>query len=175
MVVPSVAVVGATGAVGEIMRQVLIEHNFPLRSIKFLASARSAGKSLEFKGKTYQVEPIRAEAFAGVDIVLSSTPASVSRESSPMAAQAGAIVIDNSSAWRMDPEVPLVVPEVNAKDLDHIPKGIVANPNCSIKWSWPLSRSTIWPASNGSSWPPTRLPRAKARRGSSNLTPNLQP
>src|SRR5713226_6100539 len=80
VVVPSVAVVGATGAVGEIMRQVLIEHNFPLRSIKFLASARSAGKSLEFKGKTYKVEPIRADAFAGVDIVLSSTPASVSRE-----------------------------------------------------------------------------------------------
>ena len=131
MVVPSVAVVGATGAVGEIMRQVLIEHNFPLRSIKFLASAGSAGKSLEFKGKTYKVEPIRAEAFAGVDIVLSSTPASVSRESSPMAAQAGAIVIDNSSAWRMDPEVPLVVPEVNAAALERIPKGIVANPNCS--------------------------------------------
>ncbi len=131
MVVPSVAVVGATGAVGEIMRQVLIEHNFPLRSIKFLASARSAGKSLEFKGKTYKVEPIRAEAFAGVDIVLSSTPASVSRESSPMAAQAGAIVIDNSSAWRMDPEVPFVVPEVNAAALERIPKGIVANPNCS--------------------------------------------
>jgi aspartate-semialdehyde dehydrogenase len=131
VVVPSVAVVGATGAVGEIMRQVLIEHNFPLRSIKFLASARSAGKSLDFKGKTYKVEPIRAEAFAGVDIVLSSTPASVSRESSPMAAQAGAIVIDNSSAWRMDPEVPLVVPEVNAAALERIPKGIVANPNCS--------------------------------------------
>ena len=131
MVVPSVAVVGATGAVGEIMRQVLIEHNFPLRSIKFLASARSAGKSLDFKGKTYKVEPIRADAFAGVDIVLSSTPASVSRESSPMAAQAGAIVIDNSSAWRMDPEVPLVVPEVNAAALERIPKGIVANPNCS--------------------------------------------
>jgi len=131
VVVPSVAVVGATGAVGEIMRQVLIEHNFPLRSIKFLASARSAGKSLDFKGKTYKVEPIRADAFAGVDIVLSSTPASVSRESSPMAAQAGAIVIDNSSAWRMDPEVPLVVPEVNAAALERIPKGIVANPNCS--------------------------------------------
>jgi aspartate-semialdehyde dehydrogenase len=113
------------------MRQVLIEHNFPLRSIKFLASARSAGKSLEFKGKTYSIESIRPEAFAGVDIILSSTPASVSREASPMAAKAGAIVIDNSSAWRMDPEVPLVVPEVNAAALQCIPKGIVANPNCS--------------------------------------------
>ena len=128
---PSVAVVGATGAVGEIMRQVLDEHSFPFRAIKFLASERSAGKTITFKGKTYPVEPIRPEAFAGVDIVLSSTPASVSREYSPIAARAGAIVIDNSSAWRMDPDVPLVVPEVNADALRRIPKGIVANPNCS--------------------------------------------
>lgn len=128
---PSVAVVGATGAVGEIMRRVLAEHNFPFRAIKFLASARSAGKAISFKDKTYPVEPISPEAFTGVDIVLSSTPASVSRETSPMAARAGAIVIDNSSAWRMDPEVPLVVPEVNAEALRQIPKGIVANPNCS--------------------------------------------
>jgi aspartate-semialdehyde dehydrogenase len=129
--VPSVAVVGATGVVGEIMRQVLSERSFPLHSIKFLASQRSAGKSIDFKGKSYVVEPTRPEAFAGVDIVLSSTPASVSRESSPIAAKAGAIVIDNSSAWRMDPDVPLVVPEVNADALRAIPKGIVANPNCS--------------------------------------------
>jgi aspartate-semialdehyde dehydrogenase len=124
-------VVGATGAVGEIMRQVLDEHAFPFRSIKFLASERSAGKTITFKGKSYPVEPIRPEAFAGVEIVLSSTPASVSRETSPMAAKAGAIVIDNSSAWRMDPDVPLVVPEVNADALRRIPRGIVANPNCS--------------------------------------------
>ena len=129
--VPSVAVVGATGAVGEIMRQVLGERNFAVRAIKFLASDRSAGKTIEFKGKKYQVEPLRSEAFTGVDIVLSSTPAAISREYSPMAARAGAIVIDNSSAWRMDPEVPLVVPEVNADALKKIPKGIVANPNCS--------------------------------------------
>jgi aspartate-semialdehyde dehydrogenase len=127
----SVAVVGATGAVGEIMRQVLDERAFPVRTIKFLASPRSAGKSLTFQGKSYTIEPIRPEAFAGVDIVLSSTPAGVSREASPMAAKAGAIVIDNSSAWRMDPQVPLVVPEVNAEALRNIPKGIVANPNCS--------------------------------------------
>jgi aspartate-semialdehyde dehydrogenase len=130
-VLPSVAVVGATGAVGEIMRQVLDEHSFPFRAIKFLASERSAGKPVTFKGKTYPVEPLRPEAFAGVDIVLSSTPAGVSREYSPIAAKAGAIVIDNSSAWRMDPDVPLVVPEVNADVLRKIPKGIVANPNCS--------------------------------------------
>src|SRR5438045_6056994 len=130
-VVPRVAVVGATGAVREIMRQVLSERKFPLRSIKFLASERSAGKSIEFQGKTYPVEPLRAEAFAGVDFVLSSTPASVSREFSPLAARTGAVVVDNSSAWRMDPDVPLVVPEVNAYALADIPKGIVANPNCS--------------------------------------------
>jgi aspartate-semialdehyde dehydrogenase len=130
-VLPSVAVVGATGAVGEIMRQVLIEHAFPLRAIKFLASERSAGKTIEFKGKSYLVEPLRPAAFVGVDLVLSSTPALVSREYSPIAAKAGAVVVDNSSAWRMDPEVPLVVPEVNAAALARIPKGIVANPNCS--------------------------------------------
>jgi aspartate-semialdehyde dehydrogenase len=130
-VVPSVAVVGATGAVGEIMRQVLVEHNFPLRAIKFLASERSAGKTIVFNGKKYPIEPLRPEAFAGVNIVLSSTPAGISREYSPIAAKAGAIVIDNSSAWRMDPDVPLVVPEVNASALKNIPKGIVANPNCS--------------------------------------------
>jgi aspartate-semialdehyde dehydrogenase len=130
-VLPSVAVVGATGVVGEVMRQVLMEHAFPLRALKFLASERSAGKTIEFKDKTYKVEPLRPEAFAGVDIVLSSTPASISREYSPIAAKAGAIVVDNSSAWRMDPEVPLVVPEVNADALKRIPKGIVANPNCS--------------------------------------------
>src|SRR5438105_8745633 len=127
----SVAVVGATGAVGEIMRQVLVEHNFALRAIKFLASARSAGKLIDFRGKQCPVEPLRPEAFAGVNIVLSSAPAALSREFSPIAARAGAIVIDNSSAWRMDPEVPLVVPEVNADALRHIPRGIVANPNCS--------------------------------------------
>jgi aspartate-semialdehyde dehydrogenase len=130
-VLPSVAVVGATGAVGEIMRQVLDERSFPFRAIKFLASERSAGKTIQFKGKSYRVEPITPDAFVGVEIVLSSTPASVSRESSPMAARAGAVVIDNSSAWRMDPQVPLVVPEVNADALRHIPRGIVANPNCS--------------------------------------------
>jgi aspartate-semialdehyde dehydrogenase len=126
-----VAVAGATGAVGEIMRQVLSERNFPLRSIKFLASERSTSKSIEFRGKICPVEPLRPEAFAGVDIVLSSTPALVSREYSPIAARAGAVVVDNSSAWRMDPQVPLVVPEVNADALARIPKGIVANPNCS--------------------------------------------
>jgi aspartate-semialdehyde dehydrogenase len=128
---PSLAVVGATGAVGELMRKVLEERNFPVRSIRFLASERTAGKTVTFRGNNYTVELIRPEAFAGVDIVLSSTPASISLEFSPIAAKAGAIVIDNSSAWRMDPDVPLVVPEVNPHALAYIPKGIVANPNCS--------------------------------------------
>lgn len=128
---PNVAVVGATGAVGDLMRRVLEERGFEVNSMKFLASARSAGKSITFAGKSYPVEPISAEAVQGIDLVLSSTPASVSREFSPIAAAAGAIVVDNSSAWRMDPDVPLVVPEVNADALQRIPKGIVANPNCS--------------------------------------------
>jgi aspartate-semialdehyde dehydrogenase len=126
----SVAVVGATGAVGDLMRKVLLERSFPAGSIKFLASERSAGKPIEYAGKRYVVEPIRPEAFAGVQIVLSSTPSTISREYSPIAVRQGAIVVDNSSAWRMDPEVPLVVPEVNADELRNIKKGIVANPNC---------------------------------------------
>src|SRR5262245_17928826 len=112
------------------MRKVLVERNFPVKSIKFLASEESAGKTVEFTGKQHKVEPIRPEAFAGVQIVLSSTPGSVSKEYSPIAARAGAIVEDNSSAWRMDPDCPLVVPEVNAHELHNIKKGIVANPNC---------------------------------------------
>lgn len=126
----SLAVVGATGAVGELIRTVLAERGFRPKTIKFLASQKSAGKTVTFLGKEHPVEPIRAEAFAGVKIVLSSTPSSVSKEYSPIAAKAGAIVVDNSSAWRMDPDCPLVVPEVNADQLHHAKKGIVANPNC---------------------------------------------
>ena len=126
-----VAVVGATGAVGEVMRQVRLEHNFPISEIRFLASEKSVGKPLTFHGKVYTILPIVPASFEGIDVVLSSTPSSVSLTSSPMAAAMGAIVVDNSSAWRMDPLVPLVVPEVNPDHLDSIPKGIVANPNCS--------------------------------------------
>lgn len=126
----SVAVVGASGAVGDVMIRLLEERQFPVGSIKFLASERSAGKSVTFRGKSYPIEPLNPEAFDGVDIVLSSTPASISREYSPIAAKAGAVVVDNSSAWRMDPEVPLVVPEVNPGDIAKN-RGIIANPNCS--------------------------------------------
>lgn len=126
----NVAVVGASGAVGQVMIRLLEERNFPIATIKFLASERSAGKSTTFRGQEYPIEPITPEAFRGVDIVLSSTPASISKEWSPIAARAGAVVVDNSSAWRMDPEVPLVVPEVNPGDVAKH-QGIIANPNCS--------------------------------------------
>jgi aspartate-semialdehyde dehydrogenase len=128
--VKNVAVVGASGAVGNVMTHLLEERNFPLKSIKFLASARSLGKTVNFAGKTYPIHSLEEETFAGIDIVLSSTPASVSKHYSPIAAKAGAVVVDNSSAWRMDPEVPLIVPEVNAHQIRKH-KGIIANPNCS--------------------------------------------
>jgi aspartate-semialdehyde dehydrogenase len=130
MAVKSVAVVGASGAVGDVMVRLLEERKFPVGTIKFLASERSAGKTLKFAGETYTIEPLVAGAFAGVDIVLSSTPASISRQFSPIAAKAGAVVVDNSSAFRMDPDVPLVVPEVNPHDVARH-RGIIANPNCS--------------------------------------------
>jgi aspartate-semialdehyde dehydrogenase len=128
--VKSVAVVGASGAVGDVMIRLLEERNFPAGPIKFLASERSAGKSILFKGESFPIQPLTPDSFRGVDIVLSSTPASISREYSPIAARAGAVVVDNSSAWRMDPEVPLVVPEVNPGDIARH-RGIIANPNCS--------------------------------------------
>ena len=129
--VKSVAVVGASGAVGDVMIRLLEERKFPVGSIKFLASERSAGKTIELRRRdATRSSRSMPEAFDGVDIVLSSTPASVSREFSPIAARAGAVVVDNSSAFRMDPEVPLVVPEVNPHDVARH-KGIIANPNCS--------------------------------------------
>jgi aspartate-semialdehyde dehydrogenase len=128
--VKNVAVVGASGAVGQVMIRLLEERDFPVGSIKFLASGRSAGKSVTFRGESYTVEPVSADAFRGVDIVLSSTPGGISKQWSPVAAEAGAVVVDNSSAFRMDPEVPLVVPEVNPHDVAKH-RGIIANPNCS--------------------------------------------
>ena len=127
----NVAVVGATGAVGSKMMEKLIERNFPIESIKFLASARSAGNPIEFNGTTYKIEEATPESFEGVDIALFSAGGSVSEILAPEAAKRGAIVIDNTSHFRMDPEVPLVVPEVNRHVLKTIPKGIIANPNCS--------------------------------------------
>ncbi|MHC4711712.1 MAG: aspartate-semialdehyde dehydrogenase [Planctomycetota bacterium] len=126
----NVAVVGATGAVGQTMRDVLEERDFPVREIAFLASERSVGKTMTFRGDEVAVEELKEDSFKGIDIALFSIPKAMSRRFSPVAAKAGAVVVDNSNAFRMDPEVPLVVPEVNAHAIaGH--KGIIANPNCS--------------------------------------------
>ncbi len=127
-----VAVVGATGNVGHEMLKILDERNFPVDDIIALASARSVGKEVSFGDKDVKVQDLAKFDFKGVDIVLSSPGAKVSAEYSPKAAAAGAVVIDNTSYWRMDPDVPLVVPEVNPKAVaGHAKKGIIANPNCS--------------------------------------------
>ena len=127
-----VAVAGATGAVGNEMLQILEEQQFPVASLKLLASSRSAGKTLDFRGESLHVEELREDSFEGVDIALFSAGASPSRQFAPVAAESGCVVIDNSSGWRMDPEVPLVVPEVNPHAVaDYRRKGIIANPNCS--------------------------------------------
>ena len=126
----TVAVVGATGAVGTKMMEKLIERNFPIGHIKFLASARSAGKPIEFNGQTYTIEEATPESFEGVNVALFSAGGSVSAALAPEAAKRGAVVIDNTSHFRMDPNVPLVVPEVNRHALKNH-NGIIANPNCS--------------------------------------------
>ena len=126
-----VAVVGATGAVGREMLRTLEQRNFPITKLIALASKRSAGTTTHFKGKPITIEELGPGSFAGVQIALFSAGASVSREFAPIAAHAGAIVIDNSSAWRMDDGCPLVVPEVNMSAAAKRPKGIIANPNCS--------------------------------------------
>jgi aspartate-semialdehyde dehydrogenase len=127
----TVAVVGATGAVGREMLRTLERREFEADRVLALASRRSAGQTLPFRGSTLTVEELIPERFAGVDIALFSAGASVSREYGPIAAAAGAVVIDNSSAWRMDEDVPLVVPEVNPEAIMRRKKGIIANPNCS--------------------------------------------
>jgi len=125
-----VAVVGATGAVGNEMIEVLEERNFPVENLRLFASERSSGKTINFHGKPVAVEVLTGKVFKGIDIALFSAGGDRSKEYAPIAAGEGCIVIDNSSAWRMDPEVPLVVPEVNPDDLARH-KGIIANPNCS--------------------------------------------
>jgi aspartate-semialdehyde dehydrogenase len=125
-----VAVVGATGAVGTEMIEVLEERKFPVTRLVPLASTRSAGGMVTFGGNEVPIEVLTKDSFAGVDIALFSAGAELSREFAPIAVKAGAVVIDNSAAWRMTPEVPLVVPEVNAHDIQRH-KGIIANPNCS--------------------------------------------
>ena len=132
-----VGVFGATGQVGAVMRSILAERSFPVDGVRFFASARSAGRTLEWDGDVV-VEDVVGADFTGIDIALFSCGAKASLELAPRVAAAGAIVIDNSSAWRMDPDVPLVVPEVNREALDSIPKGIVANPNCTTMVAMPV-------------------------------------
>ncbi len=128
---PHVAIVGATGAVGIEMLLCLEQRNFPLSKLKLLASARSAGKKMTFRGQEILVEELTHHSFGGVDIALFSAGGGISLEFGPSAASAGAVVIDNSSAFRMDSEVPLVVPEINPEAVKNRSRGIVANPNCT--------------------------------------------
>lgn len=135
-----VAIMGATGAVGTEFLKVLAERNFPLASLKLLASGRSAGKKLKFRGEELVVEELTPESFKGVELVLASAGGSISRQFAPIAIAAGAIVVDNTSAFRMDPQVPLVVPEVNPEDIQ-THQGIIANPNCSTI----IMNVPVWP------------------------------
>ena len=132
------AVVGATGQVGSVMRTVLESRRFPADEVRFFASARSAGTVLGFRGAEVTVEDASTADYRGIDIALLSAGADASRLLAPAMAAAGATVVDNSSAWRMDPEVPLVVAEVNPEALDRVPKGIVANPNCTTMVAMPV-------------------------------------
>jgi len=136
-----VAVVGATGAVGQEFLRVLEQRRFPYDKITFLASARSAGKSIPFQGEPHKVAELTEDSFKDVDIALFSAGGSISKKYGPIAAQAGSVVVDNSSAFRMDPKTPLVVPEVNPEDCKQH-QGIIANPNCStiimVVPIWPL-------------------------------------
>ena len=134
----SVAVVGATGQVGTVMREILAERDFPIRELRLFATARSAGTAVEFAGETVIIEDVATADPAGIDIALFSAGATGSRAHAPRFAEAGALVIDNSSAWRMDPDVPLVVSEVNPHAIAEAKKGIVANPNCTTMAAMPV-------------------------------------
>jgi aspartate-semialdehyde dehydrogenase len=126
----TIAIVGATGAVGRIIRQLLAEREFPYRNIKFLASKRSAGTTIAFKGEKHLVEELRPEAFEGIDLAIGSTPDEVAKEFCPWAVERDCVVVDESGYWRMDPKVPLVIPEVNPEAVEEH-QGIISSPNCS--------------------------------------------
>jgi aspartate-semialdehyde dehydrogenase len=133
-----IAIIGATGQVGTVMRAILTERQFPADDVRFFGSARSAGSILDWEGRSIVVEDANTADFTGIDVALMSSGASSSKAIAPRVAAAGAIVVDNSSAWRMDPQVPLVVAEVNAHALAHLAKGIVANPNCTTMAAMPV-------------------------------------
>ena len=134
----TVAVVGATGQVGGVMRRLLDERDFPMERVRFLASARSAGTTLPFRGEEILVEDAAEADVSGIDIALFSAGGSTSKAIAPKYAEAGAVVIDNSSAWRMDPDVPLIVSEVNPHAIEEMRKGIIANPNCTTMAAMPV-------------------------------------
>ncbi len=134
----TIAVVGATGQVGGVMRRLLEERNFPVGRMRYFASARSAGTTLPWKGQDIVVEDVATADLSGIDIALFSAGGSTSKEYAPRFAEAGATVIDNSSAWRMDPDVPLIVSEVNPEAIDEVRKGIIANPNCTTMAAMPV-------------------------------------
>jgi aspartate-semialdehyde dehydrogenase len=136
----TVAVVGATGQVGAVMRRLLEERDFPVERIRYFASARSAGTTLPWRGEDVVVEDAATADVSGIDIAIFSAGGATSKAQAPRFADAGAIVIDNSSAWRMDPEVPLVVSEVNPEAIDDAPRGIIANPNCTTMAAMPVLR-----------------------------------
>src|SRR5437773_12388180 len=127
---PHVAVVGATGAVSIEMIKTLARRGFPLSQLTLLASSRSAGKQLKFRGQQVPIKELTFDSFDGIDIALFSAGGSISKEFAPMAAKTGCVVVDNSSAFRMDESVPLVIPEINATDIE-LHSGIIANPNCT--------------------------------------------
>jgi aspartate-semialdehyde dehydrogenase len=133
-----IGIVGATGQVGGVMRAVLAERQFPVEQLRLFASSRSAGRRLHWADTDIVVEDAMTADFSGLDIALFSAGGATSRELAPRVAEAGVIVIDNSSAWRMDPDVPLVVPEVNEHALDDLPRNIVANPNCTTMVAMPV-------------------------------------
>src|SRR3984957_9552851 len=133
-----IGIVGATGLVGRTMREILEQRGFAAAQLRLFASSRSAGRKLPWRGQELTVEDASIADYSGLDIVLFSAGASTSRSLAPKVAASGAIVIDNSSAWRMDPQVPLVVSEVNPHALQSIPKGIVANPNCTTMAAMPV-------------------------------------
>jgi aspartate-semialdehyde dehydrogenase len=133
-----IGIFGATGQVGTVMRSLLAERDFPVTSIRYFASPRSAGKRLPWKDGEIEVEDAWSADYAGIDVALFSVGADASHELAPRVAAAGAVVVDNSKAWRMDPDVPLVVPEVNAHALADMRKGIVANPNCTTMAAMPV-------------------------------------
>jgi aspartate-semialdehyde dehydrogenase len=136
--IPNIGLVGATGMVGNVMRSLLAEREFPHNELRFFASARSAGSTIDFAGRSITVEDAATADPTGLDVVIFSAGASTSRALAPKFAAAGAIVVDNSSCWRMDPQVPLVVSEVNPQDIARAEKGIIANPNCTTMAAMPV-------------------------------------